>query len=161
MKVLFLDIDGVLNSVKFMQKVVRRSLIADETTIDKAACELLQSFIAKHSDLVVVISSSWRQFHSLDQLKEILQGYGIDSSKIVGQTPVIPNTIRGEEIKSWLRTQFLKSNFPVTSIVILDDDTDMGPVMDYLVHTNVEEGLTESDLLKAEEVLKKPLPDIF
>jgi hypothetical protein len=157
MKVLFLDIDGVLNSVSFSKKTIRRSLICDPDSLDPEACLRLQNFIKSHEDLVIVISSTWRKFYSLEELKNLLQEKGIDSSKIIEYTPVLHGQIRGTEIRQWLDSQFLKSNFPVSHIAILDDDSDMGDLKDYLVQTNVEFGLQDCNLLELEEILKKPL----
>lgn len=156
MKILFLDIDGVLNSVKSaMARPFRGALIADEDSLDLEACARLQKLISQHKDLLIVVSSSWRQFHPLNALKDILEKHGIDKTRVIEYTPVIHNTIRGNEIKQWLDSQMLKSNFPVTSIAILDDDADMGELMDYLVQTDVEVGLQDVDLDKINEMFKK------
>ncbi len=159
MKVLFLDIDGVLNSTEYSQKVPRRSLVCDPTSIDPESCLLLQSLFEKHQDLVVVISSTWRKALSIDELREVLSEKGLDARRIVEFTPVLHGQIRGQEILSWLRTQSLKSNFPVTSIAILDDDADMGSLLPWLVQTDVDKGLKKEDLSKIQDMFKKEIPN--
>ena len=154
MKILFLDIDGVLNSMEYSKQVVRRSLIADESSIDPKAVALLQTLLEDISDLRIIISSSWRNFHSLESLKTILSSYGLDSSKILGITPNL-GTIRGEEIKSWINTQSLKSDFPVHQFVILDDDSDMGALMPHLIRTSHQVGLTSEDLTTIKDFFTK------
>ena len=158
MKVLFLDIDGVLNSVAYSQTVVRQSLIADPNTLDPKAGKLLGDWIRKFPDLVVVISSTWRKMCPLPELKEILANIGIPADRVIEYTPVIHNVVRGEEIKAWFQGQMFKSNFPVTSIAIVDDDADMGDLLPFLVQTNVEVGLTAADLTKVEAVFNLALP---
>lgn len=161
MKILFLDIDGVLNSVAFTKTIVRRSLIADPATIDPQAVALLQNFLNQYSDLKIVISSTWRKAHTLSELKNILLHSGLNSDLIIEYTPVVHNAPRGAEIKQWLQTQNFKSNFPVTGIAILDDDTDMAELSPFLVQTNVEVGLQPADLPKVATTLQKPVPKWF
>jgi hypothetical protein len=147
MKVLFLDIDGVLNSVNFSQKQVRRSLLADTSQIDPDACTKLQDLIKKVPDLKIVISSTWRKLFSISDLKQELKLKGIDPSVIIDYTPVIHNVIRGEEIKAWL------NNNSVTTFAIVDDDADMGDLMPNLVQTDVQVGIQDKDILKIIKLL--------
>ena len=71
MKVLFLDIDGVLNSVEFSQKQVRRSLLADTSQIDPVACSKINNLVKTVPDLKIVISSTWRLYpNSMKFLEE-------------------------------------------------------------------------------------------
>ena len=58
---------------------------------------------------------------------------------------------RGEEIEKFLH-EYGKSEYDVSSFVILDDNTDMGSLMDHLVHCDPEIGLTEK---LAEVAIKK------
>lgn len=159
MKILFLDIDGVLNSVAYASKVPRRSLISDPTSLDPAAGKMLGDWLRKQSDVGVVISSTWRKSYPINELKEILAGIGIPADRILEYTPVIHNVVRGEEIKSWLQGQRVKSNFPVTGMAILDDDADMGSIGSFLVQTDVEVGLTEEDLFRVSNLFKVPIPE--
>lgn len=159
MKILFLDIDGVLNSVAYSKKVVRRSLIADPTTLDPEAGKLLGDWLKTKNDVGVIISSTWRKAYPLEELKEILANIGIPAEKILGYTPVVHNVIRGEEIGQWLNSQMFKSNFPVTGMAILDDDPDMGLLVSHLVQTDVEVGLMAQDLIKVDQVLCQPIPE--
>lgn len=158
MKILFLDIDGVLNSVAYSKKVVRRSLLSDPTSLDPAAGKMLGEWLNKNLDVGVVISSTWRKMYPLEELKEVLSGIGIPANRILEYTPVIHNVVRGEEIKAWLRGQMIKSNFPVTGIAILDDDADMGSLKSYLVQTDIEVGLVAEDLVRVGNLFKVPMP---
>lgn len=147
MKVLFLDIDGVLNSVDFSQKQVRRSLLADTSQIDPVACAKIKNLVKAVPDLKIVISSTWRKLFSLEELTKELEAKGIPSV-IISATPVIHNTIRGEEIKDWL-----KDHPEVSKFAIVDDDADMGELLPYLIQTDVQVGITDEDVLKIIKLL--------
>ena len=62
------------------------------------------------------------------------------------------NGIRGYQIQCWL-----DRNPGVTNMVILDDESDMGPLVTKLVKTNSYVGLTSTDADKAVDELNKPI----
>ena len=137
MKVIFLDVDGVLNS---MQDRFSQSL----KTVDHLL--LLQELVDK-TGAKIVLSSSWRGIPSLrkvveTKLKEI-------NAEIIGVTKSLPES-RGSEIKDWLDS----SPEPIEAFVILDDDQDMDDLFDHLVQTSTERGLTRVEM---EEALEKLL----
>lgn len=120
MKVIFLDIDGVLNS--------ERSCMAlggyphpwpahqqDWHLFDPVAVALLGRAV-KATDAVCVLSSSWRVLlPSLSSLGECL---GVP---IIGKTRQTQgNEPRGQQIQDWL-----DEHPEVTQYAILDDSTDM------------------------------------
>ena len=129
MKVLFLDVDGVLNS---------RSTTNFKNNlwpIDPYMA-FMAGKIQLDTDCEVVLSSSWR-YHP-DGVKA--------ARKIVNLLDVTPllNSTRGTEIKAWLDT-----HPEVTKYAILDDDRDM--LDEQLINffpTTFETGLTE-DIAKA------------
>lgn len=110
MKVIFLDLDGVLNSEKYVHEMGKDW---DGNQIDPKAVIRLNK-IVDITDAKIVVSSSWRIEHSLENLKKIF----IDNriiGEVIGCTPVL-GTDRSAEISVWL------SNNPVDNFVILDDD---------------------------------------
>ena len=119
LKVLFLDIDGVLNSQDFFNK--RYDLIKDGihpnypyTEFDPLSIKELNR-ILDNTDAKLVVSSSWRHDPNLNNtFKEV----GI-SHDIFDITPYLGNVDRGFEIE-----KFIKDN-NVEVYAILDDDTDM------------------------------------
>lgn len=115
-----------------------------------AACKNFQSLLERVPDLKIVISSSWRHL-GIDQCKKTLDSNGIDSSRVIGVTE---NELgeRGGQIKA-----HLARNTNITGYVALDDESDFTGMMDHLVKTNPHIGLTESDVEKAIEILKKPV----
>lgn len=112
MKAIFLDVDGVLNSDDYMNKIKDKKVIGIENDIDK---ELVKKIVdvANKTNSTIVLSSSWRyntsSFRSLQQLFMTFNAY-------LDQTPTCGNK-RGIEIKKYLRKHpFIKD------YVILDDE---------------------------------------
>jgi hypothetical protein len=154
MKVLFLDIDGVLNS--------QRSCIAfggyphevhgkDRQQFDEVALHLIRG-IVKLADASVVLSSSWRITHGWD-----LIGRELDLP-IMGATPTKwePNYVRGHEIKEWL-----DAHPEVESYVIVDDNSDMLPEqMDRFVQTCGFDGFRWMDAERMAELFGVSLYDV-
>lgn len=85
MKVVFLDIDGVL----FPH--YSKSWSTNAITYLNSLCQ--------EYGLQIVITSTWREKHSLEELRELLKAQGIEGH-IIGVTPI--GDSRGEEIKEWL-----------------------------------------------------------
>lgn len=108
MKVVFLDIDGVLNDAVSMG-----SSMDDTPTKEHLDClkAILDATGAK-----VVLSSTWRLFPSLKNIvKNCLRNIGSDIYDITKELP----KGRGAEIKEWL-----SRHEEVCQFVILDDDID-------------------------------------
>lgn len=141
MKVIFLDVDGVLNSSQ------------DGFTIKLGTSkhlELLKQIVEK-TDAKIVLSSSWRISNKTKLfIENKLNEYGMS---IISTTPDLGSS-RGEEIESWLRetTDFIES------FVILDDGPDMEEYTHTrLVQTNRDMGLQETDVIKAINILCGPI----
>lgn len=127
MKVLFLDFDGVLNSAASFvmedrkRKGQRKKVKQDLGPINETLCHVCTSnfqLILEHfPELKIVISSTWRELFQLEWLQNKLQSYGIDSSRVIGKTPVKYSGVRGQEISLWL-----EEHPEVTKFVILDDN---------------------------------------
>lgn len=108
MKVLFLDVDGVLNHSGTTFKYNHFPL--------ERYCAFLVGKIQMYTDCKVVLSSSWRHHpESVAHLNDVVV-------EIYDKTPTIntPDRIRGDEIQSWLDL-----HPGVTRYAILDDDSDM------------------------------------
>lgn len=143
MKILFLDIDGVLNSYQYM--ISSKSMFgAQAKSLDPNACLLLEEIIVS-SGCKVVLSSSWRKLVSFRQIESWIRQRGCPSIEIIDKTPSLGG-FRGEEIQAWL---FENSNL-VDKFVIVDDDSDMGELSEFLVQTSFEFGLTKS---KVQEII--------
>ena len=86
-KVLFLDIDGVLNSVQSTVLNYRKGDKSNKT-LDEVACSNLQYVIECVPELKIVLSSTWRKLFSIEWMQEHLRKYGIDSARLIDKTPV-------------------------------------------------------------------------
>ena len=110
MKVLFLDVDGVLNSLSWFAK----SPPSSTTEVDAKAVARVQN-VLRRTGAQLVLSSSWR--HCPD-LIEKLKAQGLP---IIDRTPSINECRRGVEIRAWL-----VGHPEVTTYAIIDDDADAG-----------------------------------
>jgi hypothetical protein len=154
-KILFLDIDGVMVTWKsgWDQKTGRS--IFDEACVN-ALNDLIDSTGAK-----IVISSTWRNGYTIKELQELFRDNGFwYSENIIGKTPELqPENLgerirwplRGEQIQSWLTSA--KHDF--SNICILDDDDDMSLLIDKLIQTDWEDGLTPGRAKKAKGLLNE------
>lgn len=142
-KIIFLDIDGVMTSLKS-----RYCFSVD--------CFNALAKILTNTGADIVISSSWRHENvektvkSLTNAsKRIINGNPFPfSEKIIGVTPRIG--LRGTEIACYL------SSHPCDKYVILDDDTDMLDCQkEAFFEINPDNGLTEDDADKIIEFLNK------
>lgn len=155
MKVIFLDIDGVLNHQKHYEWL----LLTDEPTpmqrtypyteINPGSCRLLNEII-QETGAKIVVSSSWR-LDGEARLNSLFKYFGLP--RIYDITPCL-NTDRGIEIGAWLA-----AHPEVTHYVILDDDEDMNAEqMPFFIKTNpYEDGLNEDVKERAIQILKKEL----
>jgi len=146
MKVVFCDIDGVLNSHgstengRRLQDNRTGCIYVDETCFCPTAISNLNVLIEDINNLWIVISSSWRVFHPLEEIRRMLAMAGfLYPWRILDKTP--RGSSRGLEIAKWLETNAEK--YEVRSFFAIDDDDfDMDPIKSYLVHTDGDSGFT-------------------
>jgi hypothetical protein len=153
-KYVFLDIDGVLNSdryVKSRAQVDTNDLWTLED-IDPAAVGILNALVEK-SGAKVVISSSWRHHHSLEEIRALLGERGFRGN-VLDATPRLFGESRGTEIRTWLRVQVHEAH----SFVVLDDDPATGELDARWVLTDPVVGLTDADVERALTLLAKMVP---
>jgi len=153
-RVLFLDFDGVLNSWDWF----RRAPPGDRTLghLDPEAVARVQQIVDR-TGAVIVISSTWRYLHTLGELRSYLAAKGL-KARVIGRTPSWNPLLadRGEQIAKWLQVASRVAG-PPSGMAILDDDSDMGPLLSWLVKTSFATGLTEPDVERAVAVLSRPL----
>lgn len=126
MKVIFLDVDGVLN----YDELFYSSNNVDGLVLSP---EILDRFcnIVKQTDAKVVLSSSWRiGANSRELITLELLNRGVT---IYSLTPTTFGCHRGHEIELWLESNNLVSRF-----AILDDDKNAEYAIDRLLQDNVE-----------------------
>ena len=157
MRVVFLDFDGVITTLK------------SRYHLDPEKMELVKR-IVDATDAKIVITSSWRRFTLEDTIKSITD----TSSPHVGENPFVPieavigvtarmygfkysdpkkhySIPRGVEIERWIN-----EHPEVEQYVILDDDCDMLYYQrNNFVHTDTYNGISEADVEKAIKILNK------
>lgn len=154
MKVLFLDIDGVLNSHAFWKRRKEQNLSMDHK-IDPLAVELLNK-ITDESGAKIVVSSTWRLPYvwnkQFDMLVTKMRQIGL-TAEVIGMTPDHNKSYgRGGEIQAWM-LQARQDGMEIESFVILDDDSDMDHLMPFLVKTTMTDGLQDTHVQAAIEIL--------
>ena len=128
MKILFLDVDGVLNNFSLLYQ-------NGFDYIDPHMVSLVR-FIVRQTECLIVLSSSWR----LTQENKNLVGVALKQQGMFmhGTTPETPGA-RSNEISKWLG-----SNGEVERYAVLDDDEEAGFGMNgSFFQTDPEVGLTE------------------
>lgn len=157
MKIVFLDIDGVLNHDQWYVSKEYQSLVEDENTeldIDPSCSKRLVE-ICRQTNAQIVITSSWRLTWYGTQFR--LERGGIPNDLILDKTPeffwvTIGNfdRSRSAEINTWLE----QHQGEVESYVIIDDQPiAKGEQEKHFVHVNAHVGLTEENMLNAIEIL--------
>lgn len=137
-RVLFLDFDGVLVHDNYVSE--SEGLVWGEHDMDPSAIARLGE-ICERAGAAVVISSSWRKNHGLDELRGMLERRGFRGA-VIGVTPSLQRDTegrrleRGHEIQAWL-----DENPHVLAFVILDDDDDMAHLRAFHVRTSMTHGL--------------------
>ena len=154
MKVLFLDIDGVINTVGgelglrhcLQIDPKEEGLIEPHEAFDPACLWYLRE-IVEDTGCKIVVSSTWRAGETVESMKAWFKCPLIKEA-IIDSTPHFYTTNRpdlvdrrgrvqrGEEIKDWL-----DRHPQVTNYAILDDDTDMDIVTRNFFKTCSYDGL--------------------
>ena len=176
MKVVFLDIDGVLNnSSTYSNDAPWRHEDGERlrVPVDPTCMTRLNRLLAE-TGAKVVISSSWRLFARYEDLGPALARYGLVGD-VIGETPDLVNDPawleawrtregapfhyerieRGMEIAEWL-----KAHPEVTEFVILDDCSDMAELRPWLVLTDPVTGLDDPDVERALWLLPQSAPGL-
>lgn len=158
MKVIFLDVDGVLNSLSCKEKIEGYIFVEDEKI-----ARLKE--IIDHTGAKVVLSSTWRYgWHAMEHVKEPdendlrdiymfealrdkLLEHGIE---LLGYTKDFGR--RGDEISDWLKKWMGE---PIETYVILDDmgAVEMRTHCRYLVQTSISRGLEQKHIKRAIDIL--------
>jgi hypothetical protein len=152
---IFLDIDGVLNS--------------DNTDFDPDTAPLDPLNIGPFNRIIaatgakIVVTSTWRFFTSLENIASYFAEASIEG-EIIGMTPDLrggddpPIEIeytRGEEIYEWLKKQGEEDPENCgRRFVILDDRCDIEPFLDRHIMTRSRSGLVDAEADRAIEMLQ-------
>lgn len=145
-RILFLDIDGVLNSLSSVL-----ALGAPSKCLDPVCIGLLAR-LCKETDAKIVVSSTWRIGRTVQQLQHTLDELGAWAlaDRFIGRTGDDHNGHRGRQIRQWMLDKQFTGNY-----VIVDDDSDMLPEQEpHFVKTSFEDGFRAAHYKKAMAILK-------
>ena len=155
MKIIFLDIDGVLND-RYTEETFEGFVFVSDEKI------LLLKEIVEATDAQIVLTSTWRKgwFYKdhdstyngeevwlFEALQEKLNEYGIE---LLDYTEQLGH--RGEEISKWLKTH---KGDEVEAYIVLDDmdESELHQHSAHFIQTDFEEGLTEAHVEQALRLL--------
>ena len=161
-RVIFLDVDGVLNS-NFWNDSHQRE-ISDGTLIDEEKIKLLACLVKK-TNSKIILHSGWRTWFDSElkplriEAKKLIQLLEKEGLHIDGLTPDLTteeirktkkfSLVKADEILLWL-----KSHNDVTKWVVLDDlDLHNIRVTQHQVKPDQTVGLTAQDVEKAVKIL--------
>ena len=156
MKIVFLDIDGVLNSQEAIEKALEDGTLNDLRVVFPHHVNVLKKILME-TGAKIVISSTWRHaFKNGHENESMFNETWADilgediASRIIGMTPVLDDidAIRGDEIDAWL-----SENAFVGEFCIIDDDDDMGNLKQHLVQTDGVHGLEEKHVSQVKKIL--------
>lgn len=155
-KIVFLDIDGVLNSTAWFKergKPTGKTYADDLAFYSDPGCIARLNLITEVTGAQIVLSSSWRHAAEWEKTAAILTERRGMTGHMIGRTPredeqdhrvfkryqrrnptSQDHYPRGYEIQQWLDAN------PPCSFVILDDDDDMEHLGYRLVQTSFETG---------------------
>lgn len=157
MKIIFLDIDGVVNNDYTGSYTSDGWCFVDDYLVERVA------LIVKATGAKIVLSSTWREGWvsneypddndiSFNELKDKFAEYGMT---FIDKTPDLrhgPRSYvhRGVEIAAWLEAH---KHWNIESFVILDDWDDMDELSDHLVKTLNKNGISEENVKEAIKIL--------
>ena len=157
MKIIFLDVDGVLNSAEYRSQLGMQYF---SEIIDRQKMPLLKR-IVEETDAQIVLSSTWRKFWNPREKQQDSAGqYFADLFREYGlwihsKTPVIERAGRNEEIQAWLE------RYPYVDGYVILDDKDFGwsdALRAHFVQTDLNgDGQEEIQVQQAIDVLKGKL----
>jgi hypothetical protein len=161
--IIFLDIDGVLNSTEWSECRPLRGFIPpgtaqqafDEERIDPNCVEHLRRIVDR-TGAKLVLTSTWRHRMSLSEFVRLFALYGWNDAPVIDVTPRFTGLIRGRgyEVEAWLG-----NNEYAGPYVCVDDDDDFRAGQP-LIQTNPEVGLTSLDAKRCIEVLLSANPTL-
>lgn len=128
MKVIFLDVDGVM-------------IVGNERSFHPECVKNLKE-ITRRTGAFIVVSSTYRQM-GWKKLTEWFAANGV-SEGLIGMTPMLNGATRGEEIRQYIEESKLDPSTAVDQFVIIDDHDNMGPLRSYLVQTDRATGLDQT-----------------
>lgn len=166
MKVVFLDIDGVLNSLSYYEKINAEKLDILNNPIDERSVYCLKQIIDR-TGAKIVLSSSWRGGWNKNPdlcdfqgkiINEILKKFNMEIYDCTESLNFNDGTARSREIRKWL----CECQYKISGFVIIDDGNfswEKFGLSTKWVRTNFKEnGLQKHHIEEAVNILEKNDP---
>lgn len=145
MKLIFLDIDGVLRCSKY-GNLNTRMIDSLKTIIDAHNAKLVLISPHKLGWLYLDNKINSEKTNEFVVIRDEMKEFGLE---FYSRTPSITKATCGDEIDVWLR----KSNEKIDSFIILSSNSDVDPYANRLIQTKFDIGLCENLVNKAIEML--------
>lgn len=147
MKVLFLDIDGVLTHRGTLKQPEAETFLERKIAqLDKRAIERLNT-IVDSTGCAVVVSSVWRKVMEKNTIQYALNRAGFRHMILDVTGPDADS--RGEEITQWCDNW----KYPITQICVLDDSDAISPYEDVHVQPSLQDGMQPEHMKRVITIL--------
>lgn len=169
MKIIFLDIDGVLNNADYYKNKDLRTHHKEQSHFDPKNVSALNKIISE-TNAKVVLSSAWRLIKSVDETNQLFNEIGV-KAKVISATESLhyKDTFklapRGLEILKWIKDNHRLLENGLENYVIIDDEDDILDIQEgHFLQVDDKVGLTESnaneiiDFLNNNTLNKSDLP---
>ena len=145
-KILFLDIDGVMNSKLYFKNSFNPD--EDDSRFDVYSVYLVKKLVEEFS-LKIVITSHWRSGMVEKLMSELKRNELMSFLHKDSFTPILRSAQRGKEIKAWL-----DSHPGINDYIIIDDNENMLEEQKCrFVKTDAFAGLLDENYYDAREIL--------
>jgi len=153
MKVLFLDIDGVIALPrqyamprnKFHSKNSSAKSLNIPYPWDERCIKVLNRFILEH-DLRIVLSSDWKLHYTMDEIEKIFKWNGVATTPIGFTKMTNPDLSQLEEYRVNEIQDWIKQNKIETWCTI--DDLDLSALGERFVKTDERMGIAEKGMIE-------------
>lgn len=141
MKILFLDIDGVLNN-DFTKERLDASfgVFKGCVGIDQRLLKLFKDWLNQQTDLSIILSSSWRNYEGLRLAVE-------------KELPIAGVTGSSRESRETEIFEWLQQNIELEDKFAILDDLNVGSLQKFAVQTSPKHGLRPKNLKRLDILL--------
>ena len=162
MKVLFCDIDGVLNFASYGVDTYFDKYCNEKVALDDKCIERLKRLLEMFSDLKIVWSTDWRYvdtdwWHSWkNPVKYLESEFPWLAERVIGKTPKKMSSDRWHEVKWWID----EHRDEIDAYVILDDivfPSKWFGIEKHCVECKFSEGFTEDKFKEAVRILNNDI----
>ncbi len=149
-RILFLDIDGVMNSRQSFRENNKRGVHRNHCDLPFETHMKELNRIVEETDCRIVISSTWRHYYSTMALRDIFYLCGMKRPEvIIDKTIDLVDKERSHEIQDYLD----KHKGLVLTYVSIDDGVDACVQSNTFVKTDFEYGMTKKHADRAIKIL--------